>query len=285
MGSIFIAVERRSTEPIMPLYIFKNRIVAVSLLVILITGFGMFGSIIFVPLFFQGVLGASATASGSFLTPMMLGVVAGSILSGQILSRLGGHYRIQGAFGLAMMGAGMGLLATMSTETLYGMAMAYIVLLGFGLGSTMPLYVIAIQNAVPYSIMGIATSTTAFFRQIGGVFGLAVLGSVMNNHFSSAIISGLSPEKKVILPDELINSLATNPQALVSPDAQEQLIATLEMLFGAQAEAIFQEILGLLRTALSSAITQAFLIGFAVIVVAWFINFFVKEIPLRRQNV
>jgi hypothetical protein len=148
MGVFFFIIENRSKEPIIPLWLFRNRIVAVSELVIFFTSFGMFGSVIFVPLFFQGVLGLSATISGSFLTPMLLGMVMGSIISGQVLSRAGGHYRLQGAVGIAIMALGMALLSRMSVETSYARAVVNITLTGFGLGITMPLYIIAVQNAV-----------------------------------------------------------------------------------------------------------------------------------------
>jgi EmrB/QacA subfamily drug resistance transporter len=149
MIALFLIIESISEEPLIPLWIFKNRIVSVSSVVIFITGFGMFGSIIFVPLYFQGVLGLSATASGSFLTPMMLGVVAGSIISGQVLSRTGGHYRIQGMVGLAIMALGMGLLSGMTVESSYARAVFDISLTGFGMGIAIPIFVIAVQNAVP----------------------------------------------------------------------------------------------------------------------------------------
>ncbi len=283
MALLFVLAEPRAAEPIMPMWIFKNPIVAVSLLVIFITGFGMFGAIIYIPLFFQGVLGMSATASGSFLTPMMLGLVAGSVISGQILSRAGGHYRLQGVFGLAMMAAGMGLMSTMTAETSYATAVAYIVLLGFGLGCTMPLYVIAVQNAVPYKVMGIATSSTAFFRQIGGALGLAILGSIVTNRFQSDFLSGLSQAAKEATPPQLLDELAQNPQALMNVEAQDNLRAFFEQ-FGQQGAALFEHIMETLKIALSSAIAQAFLIGLFVVIAAWVVNWFIKEIPLRTQH-
>ena len=106
----FIVVERRAAEPIMPLSIYSNRIVTISLIATFATGFGMFGAIVFVPLFFQGVLGASATSSGSFLTPMMLSMVVAAAVSGQTLSRFGGHYRTQGLIGIGIMILGMVLI-------------------------------------------------------------------------------------------------------------------------------------------------------------------------------
>ena len=283
MIAAFIFIEGKAEEPIMPLWLLKDKVVAISMIVIFITGFGMMGGIIFVPLFFQGVLGASATASGSFLTPMMLGLVAGSVISGQILSRTGGHYRIQGVFGLAIMSVGMWLLSNMTPDTSNSTAVAYIVIVGFGLGNTMPLYVIAVQNAVPHSVLGVATSSTAFFRQIGGAFGLAILGSVMNNRFSSEFTEGLDPEVTAIIPPERLDSLSHNPQALVNPEAQDSL-KSLFIHLGDQGAIYFDQLMSTLKVALNSAITQVFLIGFFVVCTAWVVNFFLREIPLRDQH-
>jgi EmrB/QacA subfamily drug resistance transporter len=284
MGGAFLFIESRADEPILPFSLFKNRIVAISLLVIFLTGIGMFGIIIFVPLFFQGVLGTSATISGSFLTPMMLGMVAGSALSGQLLSRAGGHYRIQGTIGIAIMTLGTVLLSRMTVETSYGTAVAYIVIAGFGLGSIMPLYTIAVQNAVPHAILGVATSSTAFFRSIGGTVGLAIFGSVVNNRFASEFISALPVKVKQIIPPERLDALVHNPQALVSIEAQTQLKAMFSM-FGSESPALFEQVLSALRQALESALAEVFLIASGILVVAFIISFFLKEIPLRKQNI
>jgi EmrB/QacA subfamily drug resistance transporter len=284
MGVAFVYNESRAREPIIPLWLFKNQIVSMSSIIIFITAIGMFGGIIFIPLYFQGVLGASATRSGSFLTPMMLGLVVGSIVSGQVLSRKGGHYRLQGVVGLAIMVIGLWFLSTMTAETSYAMAIFYIILMGVGLGVAMPLYVIAVQNAVPYSVMGVATSTTAFFRSMGGAFGLAIYGSIMNNRFASELVNGISPEVKEIISPEPLDSLARNPQALIDPEAAAQLEEVFEPL-GEQGAVYFQYLLEALKTALSSAITYVFLIGFFIVIVAWLANFFIKEIPLRKTNV
>ena len=280
---LFVIIERRSAEPIIPMWIFKNRIISLSTFIIFITGFGMFGGIVFIPLFFQGVLGQSATASGSFLTPMMLGMVAGSVISGQILSRAGGHYKLLGIVGLAIMAVGMLLLSGMSAETSNARAVANIVVIGFGLGVTMPIYIIAIQNAIPYSVLGIATSSAAFFRSIGGAFGLAIFGSVMNNRFASEFLGGLSSQAKEVIPPQVLDSLTHNPQALLSTGAEGQLRSIFENL-GPQGAALFDQVFETLKVALNSAITQVFLIGFIVVVIAWVANFFLKEIPLRKHH-
>ena len=284
MGVVFVIVEKRSKHPILPLSLFRNRIVAISEVVVFLTGVAMFGTIIFVPLFFQGVLGVSASVSGGFLTPMMLGVVLGGFLSGQLLSRAGGHYRFQGAVGIGIMAIGMLLISWMTVKTSYAMAVVNIIIAGFGLGATMPLYVIAVQNTVPYEMLGAATSSTTFFRSIGGAIGLAVFGSVLNNRFAAEFMAAIPSTIKVIVPMNRLELLLHNPQALVSPEAQAQLKGIFAML-GTQGTAIYEQLLEALRQALSSALSMVFLIAFAVLIVAFVANFFITEIPLRKGHV
>jgi EmrB/QacA subfamily drug resistance transporter len=280
----FPIIERRSEEPIVPLEIFRNPIVAVSTPIIFLTGFTMFGSIIIIPLFFQGVLGLSATESGSFLTPMVLGQVFGSFSSGQVLARTGGHYRIQGAVGLALMIAGLALLTRISPQTSYATAVVDIVLVGFGLGITLPLYTISIQNAVPYNILGAATSVVPFFRSMGGAVGLAILGSVMTNRFTSDFIAKLPETIKTLIPPQMLSLMAQNPEVLISPQAQTQL-QTLLSQAGQQEPALYQQTLSILRQALNSGLVEVFVIALAVTITAFVINFFIREIPLRQQHV
>jgi len=282
MVLLFVIIESRTEEPIIPLWIFRNGIVRVSSITIFVVGFAMLAGIFFVPLYFQGVLGSSATASGSFLTPMMLGLVVGAFISGQMLSRTGGHYRLQGVVGLVIMALGMFLLSSMTVETSYAMAVVNIVLTGFGVGITMPLYVIAVQNAVPYSVMGAATSTINFFRSLGGVFGLAIVGSVMNNSFSSEFIGNVSPAAAEVLPPDRLASMANNPQELVSVSAQTELKSMFDGL-GEKGAALFDQLISTLREALNSALTEVFLVSLGVVVLAFIINLFLKEIPLRKS--
>jgi EmrB/QacA subfamily drug resistance transporter len=280
--AIFLWVESRVKEPIMPLVIFKNRIVAISSLMIFLTGAGMFGSITFIPLFFQGVLGATATSSGNFVTPMMLGNVFGSFISGQLLSRAGGHYRWQGAFGLATMAIGLWLLSQMNIDTTNATAIRNMVITGFGLGVTMPLYLLAVQNAVPYKILGTATSSTAFFRSIGGSVGLAIFGSILNNSFTSELATRLPPEFLNAVPKQQFDALVSNPQALVSTDAQTQLQGIIGNM-GDQSGTLLDRVIHGLRESLSFSISHVFFYAFIAIVVAFIVNLFIKEIPLRQH--
>ncbi|MBI5552796.1 MAG: MFS transporter [Desulfobacterales bacterium] len=283
MFLVFLLIESHSAEPIIPLAIFREPIVAVSLTVTLLTGFGLFGSVVFIPLFFQGVLGASATVSGNFLTPMMLGVVLGSIVSGQLLSRAGGHYKIQGIVGLAILALGMLLLGRMGVATTSGQAIFFISVAGIGLGVTMPLYTIAVQNAVPYELLGVATSVTAFFRSLGGAFGLAILGAVMHKRFAADLIAHLPDGLREAVAMPHLLSMVNNPQALVHPEKKSLLKAALAQV-GPQGAELFESLLQAMRQALQAALSQVFFVALLVIVVAFVVNLFLKEIPLRRQH-
>jgi len=277
-------IESRSDEPIIPLAIFRNPVVAVSIPIIFFTGCIMFGGIIFIPLYFQGVLGLSATASGSFLMPMMLGQVVGSFGSGQLLARAGGHYRRQGALGLVTMALGLALLSKITPETSYAIAIVDIVLVGFGLGVTLPLYTIAVQNAVSYNVLGAATSAVPFFRSMGGAVGLAIFGSVMTNRFASDFAAKLPETIKAVIPPQLLSSVTNSAQALLSFQVQDQLKALFSQ-FGQQGAIFYEQTLQVLREALNSGLKEIFIIALIVTILAFIINLFLKEIPLRKQHV
>jgi len=282
-AAAFILIERRCPEPIIPLTLFNNQIVTISWIVALLIGFGMFGSIIFVPLYFQGVLGMTATASGSFLTPMMLGMVFGSFLSGQLLSRMGGHYKIQGIFGISIMALGLALLMNMSLQTGYAQAVINIVTTGFGLGLTMPLYTISVQNAVPYSLLGVGTSLTTFSRSLGGSIGLAVLGTVMHNRMMSGITDALPASIKEIIPAPQISAMAQNPQMLLDPDRQQHLKALIERL-DVHGQGLYQQLLLGMKHTLADALSRVFLVALIVLTAAFVVNLFLKEVPLKRSH-
>jgi EmrB/QacA subfamily drug resistance transporter len=280
---LFILVEFRSQEPLIPLSLFKNRIVSISCVMILLTGGGMFGAITFIPLFFQGVLGASATTSGNYITPLMLGNVFGSFISGQLLSRAGGRYRIQGAVGIFLMGVGMWLLSRINVDTSNGTMIRDMVITGFGLGVTLPLYTIAVQNAVPYKVLGVATSTAAFFRSVGGSVGLAIFGSVLNNRFAAEMVARVPSEFANAVPPQELDTLLHNPQALLSPEAQTQLQGIVDKV-GDPNGTLLHQVLQALRESLSISIAHIFFYAVIIIGLAFVVNLFIKEIPLRKHH-
>ncbi len=283
MIALFIFVEQRADEPIMPLDIYANRVVTISLIAVFITGFGMFGAIIFVPLFFQGVLGASATSSGSFLTPMMMSMVVTATLAGQTLSRFGGHYRIQGLIGIAIMAAGMALMSRMTANTSFAQAVGSIVVMGLGLGITFPSFTISVQNAVPHNLLGVVTSATQFYRSVGGALGLAVLGSFMAGRFAAKLNDSLPPDVRDALPEDQLTEMSNNPQALVNPDALSSLKAELAGR-GEEGAEVLSGLLTALRETLASAISDVFVFGAIALAVGFVATLFLKEVPLRTRT-
>ncbi|MEK7848887.1 MAG: MDR family MFS transporter, partial [Chloroflexota bacterium] len=190
MSYLFWEIEKRAPEPVLPPTLFANRIFNVAVGVTFLTGIAMFGAIIFLPLFIQAVIGASATSSGAVLTPMMFSVVLGSFASGQIISRTG-RYRFLGVAGLGLVVVGLYLFSRMGTETSYATVVRNMVVMGVGLGTTFPIYLISVQNAFPHRLLGIVTSSIQFFRSTGATFGAAVMGSLlasrMSAHLSQAV--------------------------------------------------------------------------------------------------
>ena len=177
---VFVLVERRAAEPVLPLHLFRLRTFSVTSLVGFIVGFAMFGAITYLPAFFQVVRGISPTVSGLYLLPLMAGLLTVSIASGQIISRTG-KYRFFPIAGSAVMTLGMFLLSLMGTESSTLEDSLYMLVLGMGIGGVMQVLVIIVQNGVPHSELGVATSGATFFRSIGGSFGTAIFGAIFSN--------------------------------------------------------------------------------------------------------
>jgi EmrB/QacA subfamily drug resistance transporter len=283
MALVFVLYESRIDAPLMPLSIFKNRVVGIGLFVSFLTGLAMFGAIFFVPLFFQGVLGASPTASGSFLTPMMLGIVFGAAGSGQVLSRTGGHYRIQGVIGLLIMVAGLFLLSRVTADSSHGYALTSAILMGFGLGTSFPIYTTAIQNYVPQQFLGVATSSAQFFRSVGGSIGLALFGSFMVRQFKDGMETNLPAEASSAVGPELLASIAENPNALVSPEAKADLVGRFAS-GGEAGIALGEQVFEAIRVSLADAIGDVFFLAFIFVLVATVAAVFIREVPLRGRG-
>jgi EmrB/QacA subfamily drug resistance transporter len=183
--AVFAVVERRVAEPILPFDLLRIPTVSASVASILLVGMAMFGTIAFVPLFVQGVIGTSATSSGVVLTPLMLGAVGMSMLSGQWVSRTG-RYRPSAIVGPIVLGAGMLLLWRMGPETTNGQAARNMVVAGIGLGLMMQVFVLSVQNSVPIRSIGTATALTQFGRSIGSTLGVTLMGVIVNQGLPSA---------------------------------------------------------------------------------------------------
>ena len=180
----FLFVEQRHESPILPLTLFKNPTFAWGVTARFFIGAAFLGAILFLSLYLVNVQGVSATAAGTATIPLTLGLIFGAIMSGQIAARLG-YYKVLIIIGLCFMMGGFLLLSTLNADTPYGRVILYMVVLGLGIGPALPLFNLAIQNAVKPWEIGVATSSGQFFQQLGSVIGTAVFGAVLSSGLSS----------------------------------------------------------------------------------------------------
>jgi EmrB/QacA subfamily drug resistance transporter len=189
---LFVFAEKRAVEPILPLELFRNRIFTVCAGIGFIIGLALFGSVTYLPLFLQIVKGRSPTSSGLQLTPMMAGLLVTSIVSGRLISKFG-RYKPFPVFGTAVATVGMVLLSRLDLHSTTAYTSVAMVVLGLGLGAVMQVLVLAVQNAVDYRNMGVATAGSLLFRQIGGSIGIAVFGAIFSNRLHGELASRLPP--------------------------------------------------------------------------------------------
>jgi EmrB/QacA subfamily drug resistance transporter len=253
----FAWVERRAPEPVLPLRLFSNRVFSVTSGVGLIIGFALFGSITYLPLFLQVVNGASPTGSGLQLLPLMGGLLITSIGSGQLISRTG-RYKIFPILGTAVMIVGLYLLSLMDAGTSAGEASLYMFVLGLGLGLVMQVLVVAVQNAVEYSDLGVATAGATLFRSIGGCLGTALLGAVFAGQLSSHL--------KADLPASAAASTGALSSGSVNPAALKQLPPAIHTAY---------------IHAFTGSLNTVFLVAASIGVLAFLLSWLIAELPLR----
>ncbi|MDQ3373449.1 MAG: MFS transporter [Acidobacteriota bacterium] len=258
---IFFLVEKRAKDPVIPFELFRNRTVSVAVAAGFLAGVAMFGAISFVPLFAQGALGLTATEAGSLLTPLMLSWVLMSVVGGRLLLKVG--YRAITIVGFIILTVGFVLLALFQRETARFWLYADLVLIGAGLGLTMLTLLIAVQQAVERTKLGVVTSLNQFSRAIGGAFGVAIMGAFLT--------AGLAAELKKVaqsgnsnLTIESAAEFAGNPNALIDPQAKANLP---------------NETLEILQTAMAGSVNRVFWLGGGFSALALLVAFL-----LPRQN-
>ena len=256
LSGVFAVVELHATEPVLPLHLFKIRTFWVANLVGFIVGFAMFGAIVYLPLYFQLVRGESPTISGLQLLPLMAGLLIASIGSGQVISRTG-RYRVFPILGTALITVGVLLLSRMGIGTSYVAASLFMLVLGVGLGCVMQVLVLVVQNAVPYSELGVATSAATFFRSIGGSFGTAIFGAIFSNVLVGNLIKHLG---HLTLPPGVTTSSLT-PAILdkLPPEIHHGLV-----------------------TAYSESIQTVFVIAAPIAAIAFLASWLIPQVELRR---
>jgi EmrB/QacA subfamily drug resistance transporter len=253
---VFVLVERRAAEPVLPLHLFKLRAFSTTSLVGFIVGFAMFGAITYLPAFFQVVRGISPTISGVYLLPLMAGLLLVSIGSGQIIARTG-KYRVFPIAGAAAMTVGLYLLSLMGVHSATWQDAIYMLVLGAGIGGVMQVLVTIVQNAVPHSELGVATSAATFFRSIGGSFGTAIFGAI----FSNVLIGNLSSHLHGV----------TLPKGFSSADVTPAVLSHLSAAVRDGFVAGYAE-----------SIQTVFLIAVPIAAIAFVATWFIPQLELRR---
>ena len=253
---VFCWIETRAAEPIIPLWLFKNRTFTATSGVGFIIGFSMFGAIIYLPLYLQIVHGVSPTISGLELLPMIGGMLLTFILSGRLVTSTG-RYKVFPIVGTAVLTVGLLLLTLLGSHTPYVEVAAFMFVTGLGIGLVMQVLVVAVQNSVPHSQLGVATATSTFFRTIGGAFGVAVLGAVFANQLASQLrLHATAAELKLLSG----SNLSANP-------AQIDHLPAMQRAF--------------VVNAFSHSVESAFLVAVPIVVLGFVLSWFIKEIPLR----
>ena len=255
----FVWAESRAAEPVIPLHLFRNRVFSASSAVGFVVGFAMFGSIAYLPQYMQIVKGASPTVSGLRLLPLMAGLLTTSIVSGRLVTRWG-RYRVFPIVGTATMTVGMYLLSHLGVATNDWLASLYMLILGAGIGLSLQVLVVAVQNAVSYADLGAATGGATFFRSIGGSFGTAVFGAVFANVLAGNLVASLHGLR---LPHGLTASSGASPAVLA------RLPAAVHLGY---------------ISGYATSLQSVFLVAVPFGALAFLLSWTLKDIPLRATT-
>ncbi|MGC1401493.1 MAG: MDR family MFS transporter [Thermodesulfobacteriota bacterium] len=274
MFLLFFRAERKSAEPFLPLGLFRNSIYAISIVAMFLSSAVMFCGVIYIPLFAQAVLGASATNSGVVTTPMMLGLSLSIIVSGRILSRTG-RYKPLAMTSLGLSGVSLFLLIRMDLTTPMPFLMGYAALFGIGSGIIIPSLNIAVQNAFPQRQLAVATSSMQFFRNMGATVGTSFFGYVMN----ATMTGGLKTINVGQLPTQM-SKVFDNPRILSSQETIFQVRTHLPD----NLRPLFNSLLNRMRMIVAHSIHDVFLLGLIIIIVSFIVILGLKEIPLGHEK-
>ncbi|HEY5527915.1 MAG TPA: MDR family MFS transporter [Thermoleophilia bacterium] len=281
MWVVFVYRETRATEPVLNPALARNKIFAVSSVASALQSAAMFGAIMFLPLYVQGVQGRTATNSGIVLMPLMVAAIVTSIGAGQILAKTG-RYKAVVIAGFAAVVAGAYLLSRMGVTTSQTVVVRNMIVMGLGLGVAMSTFTVIVQNQYPPHRLGEVSAGLQFFRSIGATIGLAVFGTILNNKFASSLSASLTPQLKALTGGP--NGLQlNNPQVLLSDQVRTQLSATFDKL-GPQGQSLFTTFMDAVRHSLAAAISNLFLLATFVSVAAFVVVWFLREEPLRRTH-
>jgi EmrB/QacA subfamily drug resistance transporter len=281
---VFLFIETRVQEPIVPLDLFRDRTYAGSILATFFAAFGFFSATIFLPRFYQVVRGDSATVSGYELFPLLLGVIIASVVSGQIVARTG-KYKTLLVGSIALVCIGSLLFTNLVASSSTWVIIAWQFVLGVGIGPTLAVFTIVVQNAVPFNKLGVATSSIAFFRQIGGTVGLSIAGSLFATQVSAGIPTRLLANG---VPQGVVNGFQgtgfdQNSLLGVGTTLGQQILATTPAPARQAVEPFINQIVTSIYEAISLAIGSIFWLSLGASLLALLAVFIIREIPLRSS--
>jgi EmrB/QacA subfamily drug resistance transporter len=260
--AVFVPLERRAVEPIIPFSLFRNRTVSATSWVLFLVGIAMFGVILYTPLFMQGVLGLSATASGMAMIPMVVTMTGMGILVGNLIARFETIKPFL-LFGLGVMSLGFFLLTTLHSNSNPLLVSGFLFIVALGLGTVNPVTTLAVQAAVEPRVLGVATSATQFIRSIGSTAGTAVIGTLVANSYVARLTAGAPTGT----PGEAVSALHS-PNALINQEALQSLAQL--MATAPNSIQMTQTLLDTARIGLANAIQAGFffMLGAAILALA-----------------
>ncbi len=280
VGALFLLVESRAKEPIVPLALFRNRVYAVSIAAVFLAGSGFFAAVVFLPRWFQFVKGASPTESGLQTLALLVGVIGSSIVSGAVISRTGRYKRLL-VSSLALMCVGLFLMTHISATTDVPMLWLWMFITGVGTGPTLAGFTIVVQSAVPLHQLGVATSNLTFFRQVGGSVGLAIVGTLFGQVLADAVAPSLLRQG---IPAELAGRLAGFAGGGGGGEVGgvgQDLRATLSATLPADLQPFIDGIVTGVFDAFSQAVAATFWVGVVTAGAALLVTLLLPEVPLR----
>lgn len=275
---LFLWFERKTANPVITPILFKNRIFSMSLILGVLISMAMFGSVMFLPLFVQGVIGLNAQNSGLVMAPMMISFIAGSVVSGQIMSKTGKYRRLAHVAAVFIV-IGTALLTMMTVNTTYANVIVNMILLGLGIGGLMPLLNVAVQNAFPYKMVGTVNSTQQFVASLGGVIASPIFGSVLNRGFQNKLTDTLP--KQLQQSGGMLSKL--NPQSLFTAQAQQAMASKFNQ-FGAAGKTLYHQFLHAIKVSLTHGMTEIFVVALVSAVLCFIGTFFLPEVNLKGEE-
>jgi EmrB/QacA subfamily drug resistance transporter len=278
-GLVFILIESRSPDPIVPLTLFRSRAFTISVSGMFLAAFGFFGAVIFLPRWFQSVEGASATVSGYNLLPLLGALIFSAIMSGQIVARTG-RYRLLMLGSMVVLAAGLLLLTGLRADTNRQMLWLWMIVAGLGIGPSFAVFTLIVQNAVSRDRVGVATASLTFFQQIGGTVGLTLAGTVFATRMVTEVPARLLAAG---VPAPLVRQFSGGSQLDVTGtgDLGQRILAGLPPDARSTVEPLIPNIVSAIHQAFSIALASTFLVGVVGAVIGGLLMVFLPEAPMR----